>query len=209
MNDRLWQRMNELVTRHYLMVVAFAIALPVAIVILVAAHTAVPEVGVEPERPAELVRGPILPAADPVNLRIPALDLIAPFEEPLRVDANREIEVPEAYDTVAYYEYGPTPGELGPAVVLGHVDSVDGPAVFYSLGQLSPGDEIIIERSDGSVATFVVTALERHLQAGFPTEQVYGDIDHAGLRLITCSGTFDQGEQRYSHNLIVFAELTA
>lgn len=148
-----------------------------------------------------------LPEALPMRLRIPDIGVDAPFEAPLGVQENGEIEVPEAFDTVAYYQYGPTPGELGPSVVLGHVDSYQGPAVLYRLGQLEPGDQILVDREDGTVATFVVTKLERHAQSGFPTREVYGDIDHAGLRLITCSGTFDRGIQRYSHNLIVFAEL--
>jgi len=153
------------------------------------------------------VVGPRLTEAEPIQIRIPKINVKANFEESLGVTETREIEVPVGYETVGYYKYGPTPGELGPAVVLGHVDSVDGPAVFYSLGQLEVGDEIEIDREDGTTAVFEVTNLERHLQAGFPTEQVYGNIDHAGLRLITCSGTFDKGIQRYSHNLIVFAKL--
>lgn len=157
--------------------------------------------------PENIVSGPLLTEAVPVQIRIPKINVAAPFEEPLGVTQTREIEVPEEYETVGYYKYGPTPGELGPAVVLGHVDSVDGPAVFFSLGQLEVGDEIEIDREDGSTAVFEVTKMERHLQSGFPTELVYGNIDHAGLRLITCSGSFDKGIQRYSHNLIVFAKL--
>lgn len=148
-----------------------------------------------------------LPAAQPTLLRIPSLGLTASFTEPLGINVDQTIEVPEGYDSVGYYTHGPTPGEVGPAVVLGHVDSYEGPAVFYSLGELVAGDTIAIDRIDGTTATFTVTRLERHEQAGFPTELVYGDIDHAGLRLVTCSGTFDREQQVYSHNLIVFAEL--
>lgn len=144
----------------------------------------------------------------PLRLSIPKLDIDAPFEEPLGITESGEVAVPEEYETVGWYQYGPPPGEFGPSVVLGHVDSHTGPAVFYSLGQLAKGDEIFIERDDGSVAVFSVTALERPSQDEFPTERVYGNIDHAGLRLITCTGTYDQSEERYSHNLIVFAKLT-
>lgn len=146
-----------------------------------------------------------LAASLPVRLRIPTLDLDATFTDPLGLAHNGEIEVPKGYEEVGWYKYGPTPGELGPSVVLGHVDSVAGPAVFYSLGQLALGDEIEIEREDGSIAMFEVTALERYAQDDFPTQLVYGDIDHAGLRLVTCTGTFDRGIQRYSHNLVVYA----
>lgn len=153
------------------------------------------------------ISGPILGTSKPTHIRIPKINVTADFEKPLGLTLDGEVAVPEAYDTVGYYKYGPTPGELGPAVVLGHVDSVAGPAVFYSLGQLEVGDEIDIDREDGTTATFLVTKLERHPQSGFPTEEVYGNINYAGLRLITCSGIFNKGAQRYSHNLIVFAEL--
>ncbi len=150
-----------------------------------------------------------LTAAEPLQLRIPKINVSATFEEPLGVTQSGEIETPESYETVAYYKYGPTPGEIGPAVVLGHVDSFEGPAVLFSLGQLKEEDTIEIERADGSVAIFAVERLERYEQVGFPTALVYGDLDYAGLRLITCTGTYDHGSLRYSHNLIVFAKLVA
>jgi len=147
-----------------------------------------------------------LPEAQPVRLRIPTIGVDTSFVE-LGVDKNREIEVPKSFDTVGWYKYGPTPGELGPAVVLGHVDTKTGPAVFYSLGQLNPGDKVEIDREDGSTAVFEVRTLERYEQDSFPTSLVYGDIDHAGLRLITCSGAFNRDSQRYDQNLVVYAEL--
>lgn len=145
--------------------------------------------------------------ADPVRLRVPSVGIDTTFAGPLGLNEDRTVEVPEEYDVVGWYQFGPKPGELGPAVVLGHVDSYRGPAVFWSLQQISVGDTVEIERSDGTVGVFVVTQLEQHQQSGFPTAKVYGDIDHAGLRLITCSGTFDKGRQVYSHNLIVYAKL--
>ncbi len=151
----------------------------------------------------------VMPEANPLRLRIPEIAVDAPFEEPLGLKQNGEIGVPESYETVGYYKFGPTPGEIGPAVVLGHVDSYEGPAVLFRLGQLEVGDEIMIDREDGTTATFAVTALERHEQEGFPTVKVYSDLDYAGLRLITCTGVYDHGSLRYSHNLIVFAELVA
>lgn len=153
--------------------------------------------------------GPYLEAATPLSIRIPKVNIDARFETPLGVAPSGEIEVPQNYDSVAYYMHGPTPGEIGPSVVLGHVDSREGPAVFFSLGQLSIGDTIDIDRNDGTVATFAVTKMERHEQEGFPTVEVYGDIPYAGLRLITCTGIYDREELRYTHNLIVFAELVS
>ncbi len=143
----------------------------------------------------------------PKRIVVPRARIDAPFTSPLGILESGEVEVPAGYEEVGYYKYGPTPGEIGPAVVLGHVDSFAGPAVFYSLGALEPGDEIFIEREDGSTAVFSVERLERHLQAGFPTKEVYGDLSYPGLRLITCSGVYDNGQARYSHNLIVFARL--
>jgi hypothetical protein len=141
----------------------------------------------------------------PRAIRIPSVEIEAQFEEPLGLQASGEIEVPEAFDTVAWYEHGPTPGELGPAVVLGHVDSYEGPAVFYNIRKLREGDSIFVEREDGTTAEFRVIKLENYDQNDFPTEAVYGDIDHAGLRLITCTGVFDRGTARYTHNLVLFA----
>jgi sortase (surface protein transpeptidase) len=158
------------------------------------------------DAPSE-IQGEVLPESLPVRLMIPSLDIDTGFETPLGLKSNGEIEVPTGYTDVAYYKYGPTPGELGPAVILGHVDSVAGPAVFFSLGQLKPNDEIKIEREDGTVAVFAVTDLQRHPQSGFPTTRVYSDIDHVGLRLITCTGLYEKDILRYTHNLIVFAKL--
>lgn len=150
---------------------------------------------------------PAMAEAIPTKLSIPKLKIETTFEKPLGLAPDGAIEIPESYTQVGWYEHGPTPGEYGPAVILGHVDSVSGPAVFFPLGQLEAGDDIFIDRADGSVAHFIVERLERYEQIAFPTAKVYGDIDHAGLRLITCSGTFIKGEQRYTHNLVVYAKL--
>ena len=151
--------------------------------------------------------GPVLPASNPHRLRIPTVGIDTAFEGSLGIDENQEIAVPESYEEVGWYKHGPTPGELGPSVILGHVDSYSGPAVFWPLQKVSVGDVVYVDRQDGSTATFVVTELEQPNQNDFPTKRVYGDIDHAGLRLITCTGTYDRGIQRYSHNLIVYAKL--
>ncbi|MEX2054342.1 MAG: class F sortase [Candidatus Colwellbacteria bacterium] len=150
----------------------------------------------------------VLSESAPVRLQIPSIGVDASFVE-LGLAPNNEIEiaVPETYTEVGWYIHGPTPGELGPAVVLGHVNSYRGPAVFFSLGQLNPGDTIEIEREDGSLAVFRVDKLEGYPQSSFPTTLVYGDIEYAGLRLITCSGSYDRELQRYDSNLIVYASL--
>lgn len=151
--------------------------------------------------------GPIMSLSNPVRLSIPSLNISTNFTKPLGLNSNGEVDVPDTYTEVGWYKFSPTPGEIGPAVVLGHVDSYTGPAIFYSLGQLKPGDDIFIDREDGSTAHFQVSYFERYDQSEFPTEKVYGNINYAGLRLITCTGTFNKGKQRYSHNLVVYAKL--
>lgn len=157
----------------------------------------------------QMVVGDFLPASTPVQLIISKLGLEASFEGPLGLSPDGTMEVPRSYDDLGWYQYGPTPGELGPAVIVGHVDSYEGPAVFWPLGQLEIGDEIQVGREDGTTAVFIVTEMGRYGQSAeeFPTAKVYSDLPYAGLRLITCSGYFDRGTQRYSHNLVVYARL--
>lgn len=151
--------------------------------------------------------GLAFPPSNPTRLLIPNLKLNTSFVEPLGLLPNGEAAVPDSYGEVGWYKYSPTPGSLGPSVIFGHVDSYTGPAVFFSLGQLKVGDDIYIEREDGTTVHFKVESLERPAQSEFPTARVYGDIDYAGLRLITCSGIYVRGTQRYTHNLIVYARL--
>ncbi len=143
----------------------------------------------------------------PVHLRIPKINVDTVFEAPLALNDDQTVSVPRAYDTVGWYVNGATPGEIGPAVILGHVDSYEGPAVFYSLGQLKKGDLIEVDRADGSTVVFVVEELIRYSQEEFPTERVYGVTETSTLRLITCTGVFNQGKERYSHSLVVYATL--
>ena len=162
---------------------------------------ALPNESLKPE-----ITGQILPRSRPIRLRIPKLNIDTYFVD-LGLNAEGEIEVPKGYEEVGWYKYGPTPGELGPAVVLGHVDSYMGPAVFFYLGQLDLGDIVEIDRADGTTAKFRVDKLERYKQDDFPTSLVYGDLNYAGLRLITCSGTYNRESRRYDSNLIVYASL--
>lgn len=194
--------------RHYKLVVAFAVGVFLTVIpsfwlqeseLAEPLSPAVPAV-VE-ESPASLAR------SAPILLRIPRIDVATSFAGALGLNDDNTVEVPSSYEEVGWYKYGPTPGEIGPAVVLGHVDSYQGPAVFYRLGQLEAGDLIYVDRADGSTVTFRVTSLERHPQSDFPTAKVYSDIPYAGLRLITCTGTYDRNVLRYTHNLVVFAEL--
>ncbi len=194
--------------RRNLTVAAFAVlVLGVGVYGFVVHEVAAPEEFSDNESGEVVSESLSLVSALPMTIRIPKISVEAVFEEPVGLESSGEIGTPEGYETVSYYKYGPMPGSLGPAVVLGHVDSYKGPAVFYSLGQLREGDEIFIDREDGETAVFKVTELVRAAQTDFPTAKVYGDLSYAGLRLITCSGIYNHGSLRYSHNLIVFAEL--
>ena len=149
-----------------------------------------------------------LAASHPTRLIIPKLKVDAPFEI-LGLNADKTVGVPKEYTTVGWYSGSKTPGEIGPSVILGHVDSYKGPAVFYFLGRLDKGDRFAIQREDGSVATFEVDTLERNPQSDFPTDKVYGPIAFAGIRLITCSGKYDHATKRYSNNLVVYGHLVS
>lgn len=147
-------------------------------------------------------------SSKPTQLEIPSINLSTVFEEPVGLNEDGSIAVPKENETVAWYENGPTPGALGPSIILGHVDSINGPAIFYSLGQVSQGDKVRVTREDGSITVFSIYELERVEQNTFPNLKVYGPTPYAEVRLITCSGTYNRNTNRYSHNLIVYARLT-
>jgi len=141
----------------------------------------------------------------PINLNIASIKVNAPVMI-IGQNPDKTIEVPPFHEYITgWYKNGPAPGELGPAVILGHVDSTKGPSVFWGLNKINPGDEIVIEREDGKKVKYIVDRLEQFDQNSFPTEEVYGNINHVGLRLITCGGTFNREVGRYSHNTVVFA----
>jgi sortase (surface protein transpeptidase) len=161
----------------------------------------------EPQQPEISEVTVTLPKSEPTRLRIPKIDVDTTFVE-LGKNRDGTLEVPKNYDLVGWYNGGPTPGELGPAVVAGHVSLRNGTAVFRQLYLLAPGDKLTIDRKDGTTATFKVTKVKQVPQnSDFPTEAVYGNIDHAGIRLITCGGAFNRNTGKYSHNTVVFGQL--
>lgn len=147
-----------------------------------------------------------LPASVPVSVRAPTVGVQSPLAQ-VGLNSDGTIEVPVAYDTAAWYRLGPTPGAVGPAVIVGHVDSYKGPGVFFALGELKPQQIIDVTRADSTVAHFRVDAVNRYPKEQFPTTAVYGPIDYAGLRLITCGGVFDKTTKNYESNTVVFASL--
>jgi len=118
------------------------------------------------------------------------------------------MEVPPSGFPAGWYTGAPTPGEMGPAIIAGHIDW-KGPGVFYNLHNLKVGDQITITRKDGSKPVFRVTLVAKYLKNQFPTALVYGNLDHAALRLITCGGSFNSASGRYEDNIVVFADLIA
>jgi sortase (surface protein transpeptidase) len=142
----------------------------------------------------------------PVRLRIPAIAVDTALMD-LGLHGDGTMEVPPDGIQAGWYTGAPTPGERGPAVIAGHVDWGGRPAVFNRLHTLGPADEIIVTREDGTAAVFRVTQLEQYPKNAFASSKVYGNIDHAGLRLITCGGSFDPQLHSYKDNVVVFAEL--
>lgn len=142
--------------------------------------------------------------ADPRRVVIPAIGVDAPVRA-LEVNRDGVLPAPATNDATGWWRAGPEPGERGPSVIAGHVDSYRGPAVFYRLTELRPGDRISVARADGSAVTFTVYRIARHAKNAFPTGAVYGGTGDPQLRLVTCGGAFDSVQRRYLDNVIVFA----
>ncbi|MER5397704.1 class F sortase [Streptomyces sp. NPDC002599] len=149
-----------------------------------------------------------LPRAEPTRLHIPKISVDAPFTD-LAIDATGKLEAPPANDTnlVGWYAKGVSPGEVGTAVIAGHVDTKTSAAVFAGLENLEKGDKFSVERSDGRTASFVVDSAETFAKDAFPDDRVYADTPDAEVRLITCAGTYDRTVKDYTDNLVVFAHL--
>lgn len=148
----------------------------------------------------------VVPAAEvsaPVRVRIPAIDVDAQLVS-LGLNDDQSMEVPN-FGLAGWYEPGPLPGTPGPAVIAAHVDSVDGPDVFFRLKELADGDKVVVEFADGDTATFVVTRSEQQRKEDLPVERIWNDTDEVELRLITCGGEFNPEKRSYTSNVIVYA----
>lgn len=143
-------------------------------------------------------------AAPPRRVRIESIGVDSTLVG-LRRLRDGTLEVPADFGVAGWYRGGVAPGDAGPAVLVGHVDSYDGPAVFFRLGELRRGDRITVARTDGSRVVFAVYASERVSKSAFPTERVYGDTAGPELRLLTCGGAFDEQTKHYEDNLVVYA----
>jgi hypothetical protein len=167
-----------------------------------------------PRRPIESAAAAVtvtgLPRSVPEWLDAPAVGI---HTRVIPVGLNRDgtVAVPplDRDAPAGWYRYLASPGEVGAAVLLGHVDTArDGPAVFFRLGALRPGDGIAVRRADRRTARFTVTDVVRYPKPAFPTDAVYGATDRPSLRLITCGGRFDRRTHRYRDVVVVFATTT-
>lgn len=152
--------------------------------------------------------GPVLPRSKPVAIDIPSIGVHSSLLS-LGLNSDGSVQVPsgDSYNEAGWYRYSPTPGSVGPAVILGHVSGAGGASVFFRLGDLRPGDKVMVTRRDGSVAVFEITRVRHFSKDHFPTELVYGNTDNAALRLITCGGSFNYSTGHYVDNVIAFASL--
>ena len=146
------------------------------------------------------------PVAAPISLAIPAIGVQTSLVR-LGLTAAGALQVPSSTRVAGWYTGGPLPGQIGAAVIAGHVDSRAGPAVFFRLRLLRPGELVYVRRADGSLAVFRVSVVREYAKSQFPTSAVYGPVPDAQLRLITCGGTFAQASGHYLSNVIVSASL--
>ncbi|KIF77872.1 sortase [Streptomyces sp. 150FB] len=182
-------------------------------------HPAPPVVGDKPNTPVTAppsantsdlgkTQPPALPTSEPVKVSIPAIKVSSALES-LGLDEHQAMETPKDPAKAGWYQPGPTPGAEGPAVIAGHVTYNGIPGVFFKLAELNPGNRIEVTREDRRVAVFTVERIATYAKDHFPTVEVYRNLDHAGLRLITCGGTYSKAEHRYADNVVVYASLTS
>lgn len=160
--------------------------------------------------PTPTTLGPVLARSKPVTLDIKSIGVHSTLMT-LGTNADGSVQVPSLLGgaPAGWYRGSPTPGQLGPAVILGHVDDDKGPAVFYDLGALKPGAKVSVTRADHSVAVFKISKVASYYKDQFPTLEVYGNTYRAELRLITCGGTFNKAIGHYDHNIVAYATLVS
>jgi sortase (surface protein transpeptidase) len=159
------------------------------------------------------VASPVIPAvaaerSTPTQLQIPAIGLSVPLST-LGLNLDGTVQVPSSVQQAGWYRLGPSPGQLGSAVILGHVDSYQGPAVFFKLRSVVAGDLIGVNLADGAKAQFKVTSVSTYLKSNFPDQAVYGPHGFSELQLVTCGGTFDTQTGHYLSNIVVYSSLVS
>jgi Sortase domain len=144
----------------------------------------------------------------PVELRIPAIALSVSLST-LGLNSDGTVQVPTDIQQPGWYRLGPSPGQIGSAVILGHVDSYQGPAVFFELRSLVAGDGVDVSLADGVTAQFKVTSVATYLKTNFPDQEVYTSHGYSALQLVTCGGAFDTSTGHYLSNIVVYTSLVA
>jgi hypothetical protein len=146
------------------------------------------------------------PVPRPVALTIPLIGVQTKLID-LGLTSSGALQVPPLSDTAiaGWYTGSPRPGAIGSAIIVGHIDSYQGPGIFFRLNTLRRGDRIYVRRANGTLVEFRVTSVQSYLKDHFPTEDVYGPVPDAELRLITCGGTFDYATGHYLSNIVVYA----
>jgi LPXTG-site transpeptidase (sortase) family protein len=144
------------------------------------------------------------PVASPVSLTIPLIGVKTNLIT-LGLAQGGVMQVPTSTTVAGWYTGSPRPGSIGSAIIVGHIDSVSRPGVFFRLTELRRGDDVFVKRADGTTVEFRVTSIQTYLKDQFPTEKVYGPTPDAELRLITCGGAFDPATGHYLSNIVVYA----
>jgi hypothetical protein len=151
---------------------------------------------------------PVLDPSRPERISIPSLKIKAPILD-VGYASDGTVDVPplNRHDEAGWFDGGPTPGQFGPALIVGHADTRTGPSVFYHLNKLKAGERVEVSRADGTVAIFEVNSVEHYNKGRLPLQRVYGDYSRPSLRLMTCGGTWLGGKQGYADNIVVYASL--
>jgi len=151
---------------------------------------------------------PVAPRPAPVALRIPAIGVDVSLST-LGLNADHTVQVPTDFQQAGWFGLGPSPGQTGSAVILGHVDSYTGPAVFFQIRTLRAGDQVNVSLADGAIAHFRVSAVAMYAKDQFPARQVYAPHGGSALQLVTCGGTFDTHTRSYLSNIVAYTTLVA
>jgi len=207
-------RRSQLASREYRWWFVCALSLLVAVAILVSVETTsdptrrvLSSTSTQSPTTTTTTRpAPGLARSVPRELLVPSLNISTTVGE-LGLQANDEVQVPNNVHTVGWFRLGPTPGQIGSSVILGHVDSFRGPGVFFELKSLTLGALIEVRLSDGVTAQFRVTSVVQYAKTGFPDALVYGSTRKRELNLVTCGGTFDHQTGSYESNIVVFSRL--
>jgi hypothetical protein len=148
----------------------------------------------------------VVKRSTPIHISIPVIGMSAPLVV-LGLNKNGSPQVPSSWYVPGWYKYDAAPGQNGTAVILGHIDSVAGPAVFYRVSQLKAGDRVVVKLRDGVTVHFAVIAVREYLKAKFPDRYVYGYRGYPALQLVTCGGAFDYQTHHYLSNIVVFTKM--